>query len=271
MYKCRSCGGTDYKIVKSKKADKRVCIKCDKLRKQKYVESHDMVKYRRERYLQYKDVIIKKVTEYKASNVEKVKKAKALYYATDGGKTKRRVKVYKDATKLKVISHYSNNMLKCNVCENSMYEHLTLDHLNNDGAEHRKKVIFNGNRHGGNSTYLWVIRNNYPDIFQILCMNCNYKKYAVLKKYKTSQIKREVIKHYSNDTSKCRLCSESDLTVLTIDHINGNGSTHRKEIKLTGGNYFYRWLKNAGYPEGYQILCFNCNLCKSDKNKLLQM
>jgi hypothetical protein len=43
---------------------------------------------------------------------------------------------------------------------------------------------------------------------------------------------------------------------LTIDHINGGGSQHRKKI---GHGHFYLWLYNHGYPDGYQVLCMNCN------------
>jgi len=40
-----------------------------------------------------------------------------------------------------------------------------------------------------------------------------------------------------------------------IDHVNGGGNTHRKEV----GKTVYRWLRKQGYPEGYRVLCDNCN------------
>ena len=46
---------------------------------------------------------------------------------------------------------------------------LTLDHINNDGAEHRK--LFNPS-----ALYRWIIRNNFPAMFQVLCWNCNCGK-----------------------------------------------------------------------------------------------
>lgn len=51
---------------------------------------------------------------------------------------------------------------------------LTLDHVNNDGNKHRKSV--NG-RNNGHSFYAWAIKNNFPDIFQTLCFNCNHAKH----------------------------------------------------------------------------------------------
>jgi len=51
---------------------------------------------------------------------------------------------------------------------------LTLDHINDDGAEHRKKLK--------KSVYLWIIENNYPPGFQDLCWNHNIRKEVVRRK-----------------------------------------------------------------------------------------
>ncbi len=29
-----------------------------------------------------------------------------------------------------------------------------------------------------------------------------------------------------------------------------------------GGHKFYKWLRDAGYPDGFQVLCMNCNHAK---------
>ena len=60
----------------------------------------------------------------------------------------------------------------------------------------------------------------------------------------------------------CRCCGETIIQFLTIDHIDGGGSRHRKSINATAGVDFYRWLRTNGYPKGYQVLCFNCNCAK---------
>jgi hypothetical protein len=54
----------------------------------------------------------------------------------------------------------------------------------------------------------------------------------------------------------CGCCGECVPSMLTIDHINGDGAAHRKTIT----DRFYRWLLNNGYPEGYRTLCWNCNV-----------
>jgi hypothetical protein len=65
-----------------------------------------------------------------------------------------------------VFDHYG---WKCSCCGESHPEFLTIDHINNDGAEHRKKIETN-------YIYLWLIQNNFPEGFQTLCMNCNFAK-----------------------------------------------------------------------------------------------
>jgi hypothetical protein len=58
----------------------------------------------------------------------------------------------------------------------------------------------------------------------------------------------------------CACCREDSVVFLTIDHINNDGNVHRKEIG--GGSLIYRWLKQQNYPEGFQVLCRNCNWAK---------
>lgn len=56
----------------------------------------------------------------------------------------------------------------------------------------------------------------------------------------------------------CIGCGESDMCVLSIDHINGNGNIHRKIDNVGTGTTFYQWLIRNNYPEGYRVLCMNC-------------
>jgi hypothetical protein len=61
---------------------------------------------------------------------------------------------------------------------------------------------------------------------------------------------------------KCACCGETEEAFLSIDHISGDGREHRKLIG-TGGQAFYLWLKNHGYPkDNFQLLCMNCNFAK---------
>jgi hypothetical protein len=76
------------------------------------------------------------------------------------------------------------------------------------------------------------------------------------------KIKIVVLEHYSGIPPKCACCGESRLEFLSIDHINNDGAKQRKEIGKKYGSTFARWLIKNDFPDGYQILCFNCNCAK---------
>ncbi len=63
---------------------------------------------------------------------------------------------------------------------------------------------------------------------------------------------------YSGPVPCCACCREANLEFLQIDHINGGGTAHIKEL-FRQGMTFYRWLHGEGYPEGFRVLCSNCN------------
>jgi|APLak6261660231_1056022.scaffolds.fasta_scaffold00088_20 hypothetical protein len=63
---------------------------------------------------------------------------------------------------------------KCACCGETQKLFLSIDHVLNDGNEHRK---INANAAGGDRIYRWLKKNNYPKDFQILCMNCNTGKH----------------------------------------------------------------------------------------------
>ena len=65
------------------------------------------------------------------------------------------------------------------------------------------------------------------------------------------------IEHYGG---KCACCGETEPDFLSFDHIGGGGSKHRKEVLR--GRTMGAWLVRNGYPEGFQILCHNCNLAR---------
>jgi len=64
----------------------------------------------------------------------------------------------------------------------------------------------------------------------------------------------EAIAYYGG---KCACCGEIIEEFLTIDHIKGGGTQHRK--KVGNGWAFHAWLKRNDYPKGYRVLCWNCN------------
>lgn len=72
--------------------------------------------------------------------------------------------------RLQVLEYYSDGILCCACCGEAHIEFMTLDHINGDGKEHRAKVGH------GPAMYRWIIANDYPPMFEVLCHNCNWSK-----------------------------------------------------------------------------------------------
>jgi len=108
------------------------------------------------------------------------------------------------------------------------------------------------------------------DSYQALCKKCVLKYYHEKwkkrtpkerelrrKKYRQwyDKLRDEIIKEYGG---KCGCCGEKRVEFLSIDHINGGGTKHRKI--LGGGTAFFQYLRENNYPKDkYRILCMNCN------------
>jgi hypothetical protein len=151
-----------------------------------------------------------------------------------------------------ILNHYGN---RCAVCEESIPEFLTIDHKDGGGTQHRKKL-------GPSNILKWIIEQQFPDSIQILCWNCNCSKprgslsmtkRAISDRRYRLSIKQKVFDAYGG---KCECCGEQNISVLTIDHINGGGQAHRNGRSSTA---LYRELKKKQFPPGYRVLCFNCN------------
>jgi hypothetical protein len=115
-----------------------------------------------------------------------------------------------------------------------------------------------------------LFRVNNPEKVKAKTKEIYYKHQDVLmEKAKNGHknTKLEVFTRYSNGTPTCKQCGFSDLRALSIDHINGGGLKHRRLLGISGGSGFYHWLKRNNYPEGYQVLCMNCQYIKKETNK----
>lgn len=85
----------------------------------------------------------------------------------------------------------------------------------------------------------------------------NKEKYNLTTKRWRLRLRLEIINHYSKGKNCCNCCGENHLEFLAVDHIGGGGATHRKEV---GVGKVYAWIKRNNFPDGFQILCHNCNL-----------
>ena len=63
--------------------------------------------------------------------------------------------------KVEVLTHYGNGRLACRRCGERDLDCLSIDH-----------IVASPDKHG----YAWFISHNYPEGYQTLCMNCQFKK-----------------------------------------------------------------------------------------------
>jgi hypothetical protein len=167
LHVCRECG---VELITSKN------IAPSRLRTYNYICNRCLYVLYREKHLDYKKRYYLKhkqeIRDYQRNNREKL-----LI-----GQRKRQ-----HNHKIKVISHYSNGTMEC---ANPFGEHkepyktmdaLSIDHINGGGTKHRLNRMY-----GHSGSYYWYIKNNYPEGFQVLCMNCQF-----IKRIKNNELKRK--------------------------------------------------------------------------------
>jgi hypothetical protein len=96
--------------------------------------------------------------------VEKTKRWRERHYEKHLGMCKSQ----RQRLKRKLVDGYGG---KCTCCGESEIVFLSIEHVNRDGAEHRKKM-----KGSSTSIYREAIRQGFPSKYTILCMNCNYAK-----------------------------------------------------------------------------------------------
>jgi hypothetical protein len=76
----------------------------------------------------------------------------------------------------KVLDAYGR---ECKCCRETIEVFLTIDHIDNNGAEHRRDIGNGSKSLGSSAFYRWLIKNNFPEGFQTLCWNCNRAKHLL--------------------------------------------------------------------------------------------
>jgi len=94
-------------------------------------------------------------------------------------KTRNKLSKQHQELRREIITYYGGDPPKCAICECDLYEVLSVDHLFNNGANHRRQV--------GSNIYASIKKDNFPQEFQVLCRNCNWLKNLATRKYKKIQ------------------------------------------------------------------------------------
>ena len=96
----------------------------------------------------------------------------------------------------------------------------------------------------------------------------NRDKYNASKARYRLKLKKEVMALYCPDGwVKCQRCGFDRIDGLVLDHINDDGSQHRKAAGISHrghgtGMRIYEYVRKNGKIDGLQVLCANCNTIK---------
>lgn len=184
--------------------------------------------------------------------------------------------------RLTVLQRLGN---RCYCCGESDICFLTIDHIHGNGTQHRKEHA--------RSTYSFlmsILQDSTPhQSYRAACYNCNSAREYIVQKicpHRLSEDERRVAvigtglpKHarrrelerllkteiFQQLGNKCYCCSESDALLLTIDHINNDGASHRKSNGKRQRNRYMQLLgiRDEGIPtDRYRLACWNCNCAR---------
>ena len=163
----------------------------------------------------------------------------------------------------------------CECCGESTYEFLSIDHVDNDGANNRRAL-------GGHPNAVvdkLLESGDCGATLQVLCHNCNCGKARyttcphsgcgtneyTTTKHTTEYIRRKRVRLKAmqmvsgQDVPSCACCGEDQQDFLTFDHVDNNGSAHRKEVSTSS---MASMIIRGVVEYKMQVLCQNCNMAK---------
>ena len=120
----------------------------------------------------YKERLKLRGRRWRAEHPEQSRAKVKKYQETHKEQLRQHYKEVGKKLKLEILTFYGNGKCACVQCGENRIDCLSIDHINNDGYAHRKRV---GN---GGRMYDWLKKNNFPLGFQTLCMNDQFLKRA---------------------------------------------------------------------------------------------
>lgn len=146
-----------------------------KVLKQKAKQAYEKKKEQRkqemrEYYQEHKETMNKQAKQWRKDHKE---------YLHQYDKNRQPIKRIHDRTlylnkKIQCIFVYTNGKMKCsyNGCDIDDVDLLTIDHIEGGGRKQLRDLKITG----GKQFYTWLIRNNFPDGYRVLCFNHNFKE-----------------------------------------------------------------------------------------------
>lgn len=121
----------------------------------------------------------RRVKDWRVKSVDHIRATRGKYRQADIERASRWNIDHADKHRTHCLDHYyklqdmvimAYGGYRCACCGEAEPLFLSIDHVNNDGKEHRKGLR-------GMRIYKWLIDNHFPPGFQVLCMNCNHGKH----------------------------------------------------------------------------------------------
>lgn len=120
---------------------------------------------------EWRDKNPERVVAYRLAHQEERNEASKKHHRNNRESKIKYAREYRKKNKLAVIRHYSKGELKCKRCGFDNMSALQIDHIDGGGEKHRRSIR--------GDIYVWLIKNNFPDGFQVLCANCQIIKFRV--------------------------------------------------------------------------------------------
>jgi hypothetical protein len=161
------------------------------LRKWRAANPGKNAEYNKKSYIKHKETRCAHSKEYRTENREKVLEKSTEHYHSNKeyykqrnresylrNRLRRSIESQQQRAFIKetIMKHYSNGDIKCVECDINDIDMLTLDHINNNGAEHKREIGSHRKDCKGIGMYGWIVKNDFPKGFQVLCWNHNIKK-----------------------------------------------------------------------------------------------
>lgn len=83
--------------------------------------------------------------------------------------------------------------------------------------------------------------------------------YSDVHKRHRTKLRVVVLDHYSHGKMSCECCGEHEYSFLAIDHVVPVGRKPKDGVPRSG-SVLYRWLIKNDFPDGFRVLCHNCNM-----------
>lgn len=120
------------------------------------------------------------------------------------------------------------------------------------------QVIYRSRKESGLCTHCGL---NPKSERNVLCDGCFEFEWG-----RRIRIKQAAINMYGGHCA-CPGCDQSNVMFLSIDHKNGDGAEDRKTREKSLGGGLYKKLVKRPIDPKLQVLCYNCNFAKGNREK----